>query len=238
MKANFTEEELTLLKSIINKITKEEEIVKPDYSNVKVGDYMLKDGTTVSPDEITKEQKSQAIGIVAYLYGEQKNEFLKNGIKAALKAKGIENPHGLVIALNDAGNGEVYKWSKIHNPKAVEYKTLNEQVFHGEDGLEMTNRLTKIEDYPAFKVAKEYEKEVQAPKNTTGWYLPSIGEWFCLLNHYKLFSKYIGQDGSYWSSSEYSSDYAYHVGFYSDGGFDYSYNIRTNTNYVRPVLAF
>ena len=237
MKTNFTEEELTLLKSIINKITKEEEMVKPDYSGVKVGDYMLKDGTTVSPDEITKEQKSQAIGIVACLYEEHKNIFLKDGVKTALKAKGIENPHGLVIALKDAGDGEVYKWS-IKDYPTIGHKTLNEQIFFGLDGMDISDCLIDIDDFPAFKVAKEYEKEVQAPKNTTGWYLPSIDEWLCMLDHYEEFSKYIGQDGGYWSSSECSSDYAYYVYFFSYGDFYYLNRSRTYTYYVRPVLAF
>lgn len=237
MKTNFTEEELTLLKSIINKITKEEEMVKPDYSNVRVGDYMLKDGTTVSPDEITKEQKSQAIGIVAYLYNGCQG--ITYGVESALKDKGIEKPHGLVIALKDAGNGKgkYYEWSKV-NYSITGYRDFNGQVFSAVDGLAKTDSLTNIKDYPAFKAAKDYEKEVQAPKNTTGWYLPSIGEWFRMLNHYKEFSQYISQGMGCWSSSGYCTDFAYYVGFYSDGGFDYSYNIRTNTNYVRPVLAF
>ena len=208
--------------------------MKPDYSNIEVGDYMLKDGTIVCPDEMTEEQESQAIGVVAYLYEEQNNAFLKYGVKDALKAKGIESPHGLVIALKDAGS---YKWSMAMYHRGTGYKVLNAQVFHGEDGVEMTNSLTNIEDYPAFRVAKEYEKEVQAPKNTTGWYLPSVGEWFCMLDNYDKFSKYISQDGSYWTSSEYSFDCVYDVYFIA-GVFCYSFSGRINSKFVRPVLAF
>ncbi len=236
MKANSTKEELTLMKSIINKIT-EEEIVKPDYSKVEVGDYMLKDGTTVNPLYMTSKQESQAIGIVAYLYEEQKNAFLNYGVKSTLRAKGVESPHGLVIALKNAdGDGE-YKWCKKDYPTIV-FKTLNEQIAYGVDGLEMTDSLTDIDKYPAFQAAKEYEKEVHAPANTTGWYLPSIGEWSCMLNHYEEFSKYIRQDEGCWSSSEYSSDYAYGVRFTIRGSFYYDCYYRAYTNPVRPVLAF
>lgn len=212
--------------------------MKPDYSNVEVGDYMLKDGTTVSPDEMTEEQESQAIGVVAYLYEEDQNIFLKGGVKATLKAKEVEKPHGLVIALKNAGK-EKYEWSTEDYPTAKRHTTLKEQIYNGSDGLEKTNNLTTIiEDFPAFKVAKEYEQEVPAPKNTTGWYLPSIGEWFRMLDNYKEFSQYISQGMGCWSSSGYCTDYAYYVGFYSDGGFYYYFYRRNNTNYVRPVLAF
>ena len=211
--------------------------MKPDYSNIEVGDYMLNDGTTVSPDEMTEEQKSQAIGVVAYLYEEDQNIFLKYGVKAALKTKGVKRPHGIVIALKNAGK-EKYEWSTEDYPTAKRHTTLKEQIYNGSDGLEKTNNLTTIiEDFPAFKVAKEYEKEVHAPKNTTGWYLPSVGEWFCMLDNYKEFSEHIGEWERYWTSSECDIVYAYSVDFYSrkvifcDDLIDF-------TNYVRPILAF
>lgn len=217
-----------------------EEIVKPDYSNVKVGDYMLKDGTTIRYFEMTEEQEDQAIGVVAYLYEEHRNIFLKGGVKAALKAKGVEKPHGIVIALGNAGGEEKYEWN-TGNPFEeieIEYKSLNEQIFFGLDGVDISDCLIDIEDFPAFKAAKEYEKEVQAPKNTTGWYLPSIGEWFCLLNHYENFPENIGGWDKYWSSSEGDSNFVYEVDFYSEEKFIYGDNHTKEKNYVRPVLAF
>lgn len=206
-----------------------------NFTNIEVGDYMLNDGTTVSPFEITKEQEDQAIGIVAYLYEEHKNIFLKNGVKAALKAKGIENPKGLVIALKDAGT---YEWCTGNHFAGIGYKSLNEQIAYGVDGVETTDWLPNIDDFPAFKAAKEYEKEVHAPKNTTGWYLPSLGEWFCMLDHYEEFAEYVGAWDTYWSSSECDYDYAYNVNFYSEVKFIYSDNHIERKNCVRPVLAF
>lgn len=212
--------------------------MEANFTKIKVGDYMLKDGTTVNPIEMTEEQEDQAIGVVAYLYEEHKDVFLKGGVKAALKAKGIENPHGIVIALGNAGGEEKYEWSTEEYPSVKKHTTLNEQIFFGLDGVGKTYSLKNIDDFPAFRAAKEYEKEVPAPKNTTGWYLPSVGEWFCMLDNYKDFAEHIGGTWEkYWTSSECDIVYAYSVDFYSRK-FIFCDDLIDVTNYVRPILAF
>ncbi len=168
-----------------NVVTVPSEIIP--YS-LAVGDYMLKDGTTVKPDALQPEQQKDVIGIVAYLYKTENNAHLHDGVKEALKAKGIAEPHGLVMAYKNA-SGEAQKLctEPNFNDRLVgshhdEY--IKQNYENGPDGYAVTTKVWNSYDlnyFPAFKVTKEFDTKVHAPENTTGWYIPSIGEWLDML---------------------------------------------------------
>ena len=123
---------------------------------------------------------------------------------------------------------------------------------------------------------------VAAPSGTSGWFLPSSGQWYNILvnlggmaaepdnsyywsgnsssnftssicatalnnkisvvgaGNYDAFFSNTSSNEDYWSSSEYSSSYAYSARFSSDGRM-YFANLFSNKSYtyrVRAVLAF
>ena len=168
-----------------NVVTVPSEIIP--YS-LAVGDYMLKDGTTVKPDALQPEQQKDVIGIVAYLYKTENNAHLHDGVKEALKAKGVTAPHGLVMALKNTYNN-VHKWTidnDYRRKRIVGNKDewITQNYENGPDGYTVTTKVyndRKLDEYPVFKETKEYGTKVNAPENTTGWYLPSIGEWLDML---------------------------------------------------------
>ena len=99
--------------------------------------------------------------------------------------------------------------------------------------------------YPAtYYAVVDYETKVKAPTNSSGWFLPSIGQmWNVYQNRTSLFDGKTGVSGLqwdwYWSSSESyydpASDALYVYVYYGD----VSYNRKDHRDcYVRPVLAF
>ena len=161
-----------------NEVTVPSEIHTDRYATIAVGDFMLKDGTTVKPDALKSEQQQNVIGVVAYLYKTEKNARLKEDVKNALKAKGVAAPHGLVMSLKNAANKVA--WRTSNTPFGELKGTLKEMYDEGADGYTLTTNVwndNNHDEFPAFKVTKEYGTTVKAPVNTTGWYIPSAGEW-------------------------------------------------------------
>ena len=258
---------------------------KHDYTTTAAGDFMLKDGTTVKPDALKPEQQNDVIGIVAYMYKTESNARLRNGVKEALKEKGVAAPHGLVMALKNAADGNKVQWRTENTAVETSFPSSFKDMYDkGVDGYTLTKRIkdkfgSDMSKFPAFKAALEYT----APtfNESTGWYLPSESEWLDMLadNGLKVFQdglfaeakakddsgnfsfgmiaqevadnlkakfEKVGAsnfdafalDKEYWSSSEKSSIYAYYWYFTDIGFFNFGYNERTRTCYVRPILAF
>ena len=99
--------------------------------------------------------------------------------------------------------------------------------------------------YPAtYYAVVDYASKVPSPANSSGWFLPSIGQmWNVYQNRTSLFDGKTVVSGLksdwYWSSSEYyllPARYALYVDV-SDGDVYYYYKDGRNS-YVRPVLAF
>ena len=254
---------------------------KPDYTTTAAGDFMLKDGTTVKPDALQPAQQKDVIGVVAYLYKTENNARLKSGVRDALAAKGVAAPHGLVMALKNAATNAA--WRTSCTPFGELKRLWKDSYATGADGYTLTTNVwnaNKLDEFPAFKVTKEYGTTVKPPINTTGWYIPSAGEWIDILgdkglqalsssitNEAKnLSSPFKSWSGAaltalpilnqkmekvgtsnfdafafgqwFWSSSECNSDSAHYVVFIGNGEFSCTCNRRTDTKYVRPILAF
>lgn len=104
---------------------------------------------------------------------------------------------------------------------------------------------TEDSGYPAtYYAVVDYAHKVPSPANSTGWFLPSIGQmWNVYQNRASLFEGKTVVSGLksdwYWSSSEFCDSPAYDAlyvnvdrGYVSNSLKDYRFS------YVRPVLAF
>lgn len=133
---------------------------KPDYSNVQIGDIMLKDGTLVPKDTpLQEEQKTQAIGIVCLLGTDEK-------MQQDVKDKGWT--HGLVLALKNSENGEQENWGTSTGTGFDNTGSGYTKCWENRDNKDM----------PAIWNAMRWT--AAKPLDTSGWYLPSKDEWEAL----------------------------------------------------------
>ncbi len=171
-------------------------------ADAAVGDFYLADGSLLDKETAEDEVKSaQVIGLVFTTDVERMGE----AEKAALQEKGIE-PHGLVLATATNGLYNYYYWyyfngswtrdeseigfnklcdtdEEIEGKEKETYATLNADV----NGYAYTQAIfnERTEDlnadptaYGVFQAVSDFETIVPAPANSTGWYLPSVGQWF------------------------------------------------------------
>ncbi len=148
-------------------------------SEAAVGDFYMSDGSLVGKgQELTEKQKKACIGIV---FQTDKNR-IGQAEKDALAAIGIAEPHGLVMAVKNADTSLMWSSEKKVFNKLKSCKT-KEDCNNDISGLHNFNTIIayaesngKLSDYPAFEAVKNYS--VEAPTNTTGWYLPAVGQWY------------------------------------------------------------
>lgn len=159
---------------------------KIDYSKTEAGDFMLKDGSTIKPDALTADKQADVIGIVAYMYKSENNARLRDGIKKALALKGVNTPHGLVLALKNASDEA--RWRRIFRAVSTTFSNSIKVIYNeGIDGYTLTKRITdkfssQLEkEFPAFDAVVKFEEKVKSPETTTGWYMPSASEWIDIL---------------------------------------------------------
>lgn len=167
--------------------------------DAQIGDFYMNDGSLVSGSAtLTDAQKAACIGIV---FQTDINR-IGDAEKEALAAKGVK-PHGLVMALkNEAGSveaakvvttiGEVsytgYAWGKIpDNGNTKEISAAARYIkdcYNDISGLKNSQEIwakingNNTDNYIPFRYAKDFSSQVIAPENTTGWFLPSIGQYW------------------------------------------------------------
>ena len=234
--------------------------------NLQVGDFLMADGTLVSKDEtLTDEQKANVAAIVFYV-GRHENDAsdysvpLYVGVSHQLQDNTV---HGYAVALRDATSGYcmwgVYgtelvccptdaagnKQNNYNNPDIdwCGYSWTQKIITAagGKGNLNATNQA----GYPAtWSAVVSYETYCNAPSNSSGWFLPSIGQmWKIYQNRSSLFGSVSGaevlESDWYWSSSE-DYDYpAYNALYVSvDSGSVNGDSKGSRLSYVRPVLAF
>lgn len=146
----------------------------PDYSNVAVGDFMLKDGTIVKPDAVSSH-KADVIGVVF------STDESRIGAEAKKKLGG--KAHGLVMALKNASTGTLTWKNENTTSNRPQIQTMK-QCYEDINGYDNTQKIiadggsSLSTKYPAFNAVKTYENQNKSPEGTTGWYLPAIGEWY------------------------------------------------------------
>ena len=239
--------------------------------SAKVGDFFYLDGTYST----TLDPAKTVIGIVF----QTDPSHIGQAEKETLKTKGLDEPHGLVMAVKNAGTS--LKWSNVFETTGATVCTTVADCYQDISGLKNTQTVYEFasytndaDKYPAFKAVADFNTNNAVPENATEWFMPSAGQLWDLLENLgkvealkaqrtndstRLHSYDNGDvcsnlnswltditgadlfDGVYnyfWSSSEYSGDYARFWYVNSKGSVYCNCRRKGNVYDVRPVLAF
>ena len=130
---------------------------------------------------------------------------ISTAAKQALKEKGVDTPHGLVMALTNASDGCRWgEYGKDENSGGADGEPFKENTgtlqkqYNNIDGYGEThwiidtykNSGNALKDtYTAFYHASRYGTaesstgKYAAPSNSTGWFIPSMGQWWDILSN-------------------------------------------------------
>lgn len=146
------------------------DVVSTVSHNLQPGDFFMKDGTLISTDEaLTTEQKSNCIGLV-FTTRTGSND----------QGRGWEHGYVMALARIDGSQWAVNGATSVDTP--IPNLSKLKDAYTDLDGYDHTQAILKSPDiyveadYPAFYTAKGYNSTVVAPLNTSGWFLPSIGQ--------------------------------------------------------------
>lgn len=174
---------------------------------LKIGDYFYSDGTwsdgglrkiytdgsmkIASPKpapvlQTKSEIERRVIGIVF--------QTDPSRIGTAEKSKlGEGNVHGLVMALKNTATD--IQWSHEEYLEDVKDCWSKSEIYSDISGLhnytkilDHANSIGGIEAYPAFEAVEKWNdmysiNEYRPPRNTTGWFIPSSGQWWDILQN-------------------------------------------------------
>ena len=153
--------------------------IQKDYP-LQVGDFFLADGRVLPKDaEASVVQAADVVGIVF------QTDKSRIGAKEKEKLGGEDKVHGLVMSVKTARTGFRWSPSPIDEgltkcvTKADNYKDISG---YGNCEHIRTNR-KGFDNYPAFKAADDYNTTCPVSATTTGWYLPSSGQWWDILQN-------------------------------------------------------
>lgn len=139
--------------------------------------------------------------------------------KQTLAEKGVTEPHGLVIALNNADRWKYWGSNSTQICSDSDRITNNSQSYADINGLKKTqavwNHSSYISDPTTFRAFYlieqcnngENDYVPAAPGNTTGWYMPAIGSFWDLIENVGGYSLSTFKYGTYneqvtvWSAS-------------------------------------
>ena len=177
------------------------------FANAQVGDFYCKNkknegylipGDIVSP---TQEQQKACIGIV---YSTDVSR-IGTAAKQALTKKGVNTPHGLVMALTNASEG--CRWGEygkdensggaVGGPFKENTDKLQKQYnnvdgygethwiidTYGNDGTALQNTYTAFYHASLYGTAESSTGKYAVPSNTTGWFIPGMGQWWDILSN-------------------------------------------------------
>ena len=181
-------------------------LIEYSLADARVGDFYCKnssgEGYLIPGDiaQLTEERQAACIGIV---YSTDVNRIGK-AAKEVLTDKGI-TPHGLVMALTNASNSCNWGNHKDENSNGSEGEPFKEntdkvyKMYKNVDGYGEThwiidtygrNGNTALQNtYTAFYHTSRYGTaesntgKYAAPSNTTGWFIPSMGQWWDILSN-------------------------------------------------------
>ncbi len=198
-------------------VVDEQKVVNFSYEQ---GDFFLADGSLVEKDaKLTDEQKEQCIGVV--LYTNSSSVVMGESEKNALNDMGV-GTHGYVVALRDVFDpttGETLSgkmWGPLIDIEGLENGTGLEAYLTDYSGLDKTMEMVAasqaLEDYSkyaAYDVAL-FNQTVPAPSHTTGWFIPSIGQWIHMLQKFGNISLTAEDFNSHaWSDQALSFEYVF-----------------------------
>ena len=238
-----------------------------------IGDFLCSDGSVITPEEVSTSNKTPIAIIFSTETSATDRAHGWNYYAMALK-----NVHSSGSTVGD------YEWANSESDIIGILNTSNSTWQTSSSDMEGYTNTTYLNStaYPAGYAAKTtYASQVTAPSNTSGWFLPSSGQWYNILvnlggmaaepdfshmwngdspsnftssicatalnnkisvvgaGNYDAFFSNTSSSENYWSSSEYSSRYAYGAAFSSFGSMVFaSYLNKSYTRRVRAVIAF
>lgn len=166
------------------------------------GDYAMADGTFISKDAtLTDEQKANVRGLVFWTTANMNPD--PNAQTPAkltddkiMQADFPNCTHGLIVALNNISGNSIWQSNNTNNLVA-DWQTNTFNAPNKSDYSAINGYISYISGYQNTKLLKAYNKyctennqsgnvvvpvslledwDVQAPENTTGWYIPSPKE--------------------------------------------------------------
>ena len=196
----------------------------------QVGDFYMSNGAILP--SVSESNKNNCIGIV---YWVPTATDPLDSHKATWLEEHSTCIHGLVVGLEEQQSG----WGTYgETTNITDSKTGS--IFRG-----YSNTKSLVREHSGYAIVSAYKNLKSSvtlpPGKTSGWYVPSVGELK------KLYQAKINVNSSlstlstslssslYWSSGEYSSDYAWYVAL-STGIVDFS--LKRFNNSVRLVFAF
>ena len=165
--------------------------------DLKIGDYFYSDGTwsdgglrkiytdgsvEIASPKPAPVQTNPTTGadraVVGIVFQTDKSRI---GAKEKEKLGGENNVHGLVMSVKNAATNQQWctSWSIDEGLTKCVTKADNYNDISGYGNCEQirSNR-NNFDNYPAFKDADGYNTTCPVPTTTTGWYLPSSGQWW------------------------------------------------------------
>ena len=140
---------------------------------LRIGDYFYSDGTYSTNLNTTKT----VIGIVF-----QTNPWrIGQAEKDALAAKGVSEPHGLVMSIKNAATS--VKWSNSNQDTALDNCQTFADIYKDISGLKNTITIGTGDEFPAFKAIADFNGGNPVPSNATQWFLPSAGQLWDLMEN-------------------------------------------------------
>lgn len=162
-----------------------------DLTQAQIGDYYLSDGTLRRSNyQFTPAEKAKVIGVVFQTNPDR----IGQAEKDALSAKGVTTPHGLVMSVKLANDGEPCAWKDVDEDETglTDMATVAD-AYKDISGLANYQKVKETDDdftnHPAFKAVAEFK--VEAPEKSTGWFLPSSGQLWDLAANLGKLSTYL-----------------------------------------------
>ena len=170
---------------------------------LKIGDYFYSDGTwsdgglrkiyadgsmVIAAEKPVPVSGKTVFGIVF------QTDKSRIGAKEKEKLGGEDKVHGLVMALKNTATD--IQWShEENNLEDVKDCWSKSEIYSDISGLhnytkilDHANSIGGIEAYPAFEAVERWNdmystNEYRPPRNTTGWFIPSSGQWWDILQN-------------------------------------------------------
>ena len=139
--------------------------------SLRIGDYFYSDGTYSTNLNTTKT----VIGIVFQTNPRR----IGQAEKDALAAKGVSEPHGLVMSIKNAATS--VKWSNSYQDTALEDCPTIADNYKDISCLKNTTTIGTGDEFPAFKAIDDFNGDNPVPSNATQWFLPSSGQLWDLI---------------------------------------------------------
>lgn len=164
---------------------------------LKIGDYFYSDGTW-SDGGLRKIYADGSMHIDYYKPGPLRGKTVvgivfqtdksRIGKKEKEKLGGEDKVHGLVMAVKNANAAEKVIWSNesryLDLLNDCVSKSNNYSDISGYGNCESIRSLEgNFDKYPALQAVDGYNTTCPVPTTTTGWYLPSSGQWWDILQN-------------------------------------------------------